>query len=92
MLQAEFEALLKTMGIKLSVDEFNSVFRFFDRDESGSIDAPEFYRAIRGELEPARRKLVEAAFDKLDQTKDGRVTLADLKVRFMERQCLWPCS
>uniref|UniRef100_A0A6A7G827 Calcyphosin-like protein n=1 Tax=Hirondellea gigas TaxID=1518452 RepID=A0A6A7G827_9CRUS len=65
--------------MELSDDEVQKLFTALDTDGTGTLDYEEFLSALRPELKGNRVKLVEMAFDKLDSTDDGIVTLADLK-------------
>jgi Ca2+-binding EF-hand superfamily protein len=74
----EFQWGLKENGIKVSPAEFETVFSYFDEDGNGKINFDEFMSAIKGPMNERRRALVGLAFDKLDRTNDGFVTVADL--------------
>ncbi len=74
----EFQWGLKENGHTLSVAEFERIFKYFDKDNNGKINYDEFLRALRGEMNERRTKLVDMAFNKLDKTGDGRVTFEDL--------------
>jgi len=78
----EFMWGLKENGHTLSPSEFERIFKYFDKDNNGKIDYDEFLRAIRGDLNDRRRKLVGMAFKKLDRTGDGRVTLEDIETTY----------
>lgn len=70
---------LSDYGLRFSEDEFQGLWRFVDRDDSGSIDYDEFLRAIRGDMNERRVGMVKLAWEVLDKTGDGRVTIEDLK-------------
>ncbi len=74
----EFQWGLKENGHDISPSEFERIFKFFDKDNNGKINYDEFLRAIRGDLNDRRRNLVRLAFNKLDKTGDGFVTVDDL--------------
>ena len=65
----EFTKAMKDYMLGFSDSEITQLFNYFDVDRSGSIDYNEFIRAIRGAMNPMRRKLVGQAYVKLD--KDG---------------------
>eukprot|EP01012_Entosiphon_sulcatum_P019368 TRINITY_DN2421_c0_g1_i2.p2 TRINITY_DN2421_c0_g1~~TRINITY_DN2421_c0_g1_i2.p2 ORF type:complete len:203 (-),score=35.50 TRINITY_DN2421_c0_g1_i2:45-653(-) len=65
-------------GIFLTDPEVDAVMRTFDRDGSGTISITEFLRGLRGEMNQRRRDLVMLAYDRLDKTKDGQVTMDEL--------------
>ena len=50
---------LKDFGISLSEDEAGSVLSAFDRDRSGTVNLDEFLRAIKGDLNQFRIKLIK---------------------------------
>lgn len=70
---------LRDYGVVLRRGEADQVFDHFDKDGSGSIDFDEFLFALRGELNEHRLGLVKAAFKKLDKTRDGVITIDDLR-------------
>jgi len=65
-------------GFNLTIEEAQQLLTHFDRDGNGTVSYDEFLQAIKGEMNPARVQWVRAAYDKLDVTKDGRVTLEDI--------------
>lgn len=75
----EFQWGLKENGHDLSSAEFERVFKYFDKNNTGKIDYDEFLVAIRGELNEFRTGFVRLAFEKLEKTGDGVVTVADLE-------------
>lgn len=74
----EFQWGLKENGHDITPSEFERVFKYFDKNNNGKIDYDEFLVALRGDLNARRTKLVDMAFDKLDRTGDGLVTVEDL--------------
>ena len=50
---------MKDFGISLSEDEAGSVLSAFDRDRSGTVNLDEFLRAIKGDLNQFRIKLIK---------------------------------
>jgi len=79
----EFEGGLKEAGFigadALSPEQVKVLFQEFDGDGSGHIDYNEFLVKLRPPLSTSRIRLIEQAFDKMDKTGDGQVTLEDLK-------------
>lgn len=69
---------LKENGHTLSPSEFERIFKYFDKNNDGKVSYDEFLRGIRGQLNERRKALVCQAFDKLDKTGDGFVTVEDL--------------
>ena len=70
---------LRDYGVDLTPREMKVVMTYFDRDKSGTISFDEFLRGIRGDMNPRRLALVNQAFDILDKTGDGEVTVEDLR-------------
>lgn len=75
----EFTKGIIETGLKLSDEDTEKLFNAFDKDGGGSVNYDEFLVAIRPKMNDRRKKLVDMAFDKLDKTDDGVVTLEDLK-------------
>lgn len=74
----ELDVGLRQMGVNLNEEQVAVLLKHFDRDGSGQIDLNEFMVAIRGKMNAARMSWVNAAYDKLDKNKDGKVTLDDI--------------
>ncbi|CAG2173163.1 unnamed protein product, partial [Oppiella nova] len=74
----EFTNGMKDIGLDMSDDEINEMFRQFDRDGNGTVKYDEFLRAVRPPMSKTRLNLIEMAFKKLDKTGDGIVNLDDL--------------
>ena len=56
---------------KLSQEEFEAVFMFFDKRGNGLISFDEFVKTVRGKMNEPRLKLVQKAFHALDAAGDG---------------------
>lgn len=69
---------LKDFDIHLSEEQAAVLLKHFDRDGSGTISFDEMLRALRGELNESRLGWIRKAYNKLDVTKDGKVTLDDI--------------
>ena len=76
----ELKTGLSDWGLDLNYSEIDSLFTFFDRDNSGSISFDEFLKGMRGPMSERRKNLVLQAFKVVDKTGDGKVTVDDLKV------------
>lgn len=70
---------LHEYGIELSEDDIESIFESFDRDENGTIIFDEFLRGLRPPMSDSCMELVDAAFDKMDLSGEGVVTVEDLR-------------
>ncbi|XP_057675135.1 calcyphosine-like b isoform X2 [Corythoichthys intestinalis] len=70
----EFLKGVHDFGLPMDKEEAAAIFRRFDRDADGTIDFDEFLLSLR-----ARRDVVTQAFRKLDKSKDGVITVDDLR-------------
>ncbi len=52
--------------------------KYFDTNKDGKISFDEFLRAIRGDLNERRTEMVHMAYNVLDRSGDGLVTLEDI--------------
>lgn len=74
----ELDAGLRQRGVNLNPEQISVLLKYFDKDGSGQIDLNEFMVTIRGTINAARMSWINAAYDKLDKNKDGKVTLDDI--------------
>ena len=65
-------------GFNLTQEEAQQLLDHFDRDKNGTVNFDEFLRALKGDLNDARKVWIRAAYDKLDFNKDGQVKLDDI--------------
>jgi len=75
----EFTEGMADTGMNLDTNGLKGLFNVFDRDKNGSISIDEFLLTVRPPMNNNRKKLVMAAFKKLDRTGDGVITVDDLK-------------
>lgn len=75
----EFKEGITDYGLVLENEEIKDLFTTIDMDRSGYIDFDEFLRHLRPPMNKSRRELVLKAFNKLDKTGDGVITVDDLK-------------
>lgn len=54
----EFTKAMKDYMLGFSDSEIKTLFNYFDVDRGGAVDYDEFIRALRGPMNPARKKLV----------------------------------
>lgn len=74
----EFQWGLKENGHDITPSEFERIFKYFDKTNNGKIDYNEFLVALRGDLNARRQRLVDAAFDKLDTSGNGAVSIGEM--------------
>jgi len=74
----EFTWAMKENGHSLSSLEFERLFKYFDRNNDGSMDYDEFLRGVRGDLNERRKAVIAEVFHKLDHTADGKIMEDDL--------------
>ncbi|KAK0396267.1 hypothetical protein QR680_001647 [Steinernema hermaphroditum] len=83
---AEFTKGVRDFGVKIKDSEIKDVFDRIDKDKSGTINFDEFLIALRPPMSQARLNLVDKAFQKLDKTGDGVVTVADMEGVYEHRR------
>lgn len=75
----EFKKGMRDFGCDVTSDEAAEMFNAFDVDGSGSVSFDELLTALRPPMRKCRRDLVQRAFQKLDRTQTGEITIEDLK-------------
>merc|ERR1719329_1102193 len=55
------------------------LFKFFDVSGDGQISYDEFLRAVRGNMNPDRKRIVLQAFKKLDKDGNGWIDINDIR-------------
>jgi Ca2+-binding EF-hand superfamily protein len=84
---AEFKKGMKELKLaELSDKAIEHLFRFFDREDSGTISYDEFLAGIRGVMNARRKALVDLAFNVLDRDGSGEVTLDDMKQAYNAKE------
>eukprot|EP00048_Salpingoeca_helianthica_P016931 m.234867 g.234867 ORF g.234867 m.234867 type:complete len:208 (+) comp19816_c0_seq1:27-650(+) len=77
---AEFKKGLGDYGVYLhSEAEYKDAFTRFDKNGDGTISFDEFLMALRPPMSQRRVDLIRMAFNKCDKTKDGSITIDDLR-------------
>jgi Ca2+-binding EF-hand superfamily protein len=74
----EFKYAMRDYGIPISDDEVSAVVKYFDSNRDGKISFDEFLRAVRGDLNERRLEMVHMAYNVLDKSGDGLVTIEDI--------------
>lgn len=59
------------------------LFQQFDTTNNGQIDLDEFLKQLRPSMNDRRQKAVLNLFNSMDVNHDGKLTIQDLKVRFI---------
>lgn len=75
----EFKKCMHDFRIGMNAAQVSKVFTLFDRDGSGEISYDEFLRMVRGEMNPARKKIAMKAFNILDKDGSGNVDINDIR-------------
>jgi hypothetical protein len=78
--QYQIRWALKESGQKLSEQEFERLFKYFDKNGDGSITVSEFLRGVRGDLPQSRERFLENIFRRL--TPNPEITIAELQQVF----------
>ncbi|TMS35939.1 hypothetical protein L596_003224 [Steinernema carpocapsae] len=82
----EFSKGIHDFAVKVKDSEIKEIFDHIDKDKSGSINFDEFLLALRPPMTQARLNLIDKAFQKLDKTGDGVVTVADMEGVYEHRR------
>jgi len=80
--EKEFLAGIRKTGMDITHEEAVIMFNRFNHGNHGRINIEEFLAAVRPPMSSTRRMIMEEAFNKIDKTGDGVVTLDDLKKVF----------
>ncbi|XP_061457251.1 calcyphosin [Rhineura floridana] len=81
----EFLKGLQDAGVSLERGEAEEIFNLCDKNQSGTLDFTEFLEALRPPMSKARKEVIRQAFQKLDRTGDGLVTVEDLRGVYSSR-------
>lgn len=74
----DFRWGLMDYGVSITKEEAAEILIHFDKNGDGAVNFDEFLVTLRGDLNETRTAAIRKAYDKLDITKDGRVTLDDI--------------
>jgi len=75
----EFKYGMRDFGLNISEAEVTAILKYFDTNKDGKLSFDEFLRAIRGDLNERRRKMVHMAYKVLDKDASGQVSIADIE-------------
>jgi len=70
------------LGFEMDVQDFDHVWRYFDKDESGAISVAEFLHGIRGNLGKHRLNAVLEAFAKVDRDSTGQISINEIEALY----------
>ena len=75
----EFTKGMNDFQLNFSQGEISMLFDYFDVDSNGNVSYDEFLRAIRGGMNPSRKRVVAQAFKKLDRDGNGWIDINDIR-------------
>jgi Ca2+-binding EF-hand superfamily protein len=75
----EFAKAMNDFMLGFNQSEVSVLFDYFDMSSDGQIGYDEFLRAIRGEMNPQRKRIVQTAFEKLDKDSNGWIDINDVR-------------
>ena len=71
----QLEAVLAKLGVFIKRQQLTRLFRYLDRDGSGTVRAADVLQAVQGELSERRFAIIQAAFRQVDTARAGSVSL-----------------
>lgn len=74
----ELKLGMKAYQIAINDDQIKTVFKHLDKDRNDSVDFREFLVALSPPMNLTRVSVINEAFDKLDQNKDGVLKVEDI--------------
>lgn len=80
----EFRSGLVKFELDFGKDELVTLFKHFDKDKNGQIDFREFLHELRPPMSASRVSVIQEAFNKLDCSGDGFITMDDLTDEYRE--------
>ncbi|XP_023224202.1 calcyphosin-like protein [Centruroides vittatus] len=75
----ELQQGMEDYGMSLDAEEVEEIFTEFDQDETGTIYFEEFLKGLRPPMSDTRIDMINQAFDKMDASGEGLITISDLK-------------
>lgn len=78
----EFAKGLRDFGLNMSESDMKSLFISIDKHATQKISIDDLCREIVGVMNPSRIAIVDEVFDKLDKSKNGKVSITDIKQTF----------
>ena len=80
--QLELKLGLEDFGLTFTMDEFQELFKYLDRDGSGSVDGRELFLALKPPMGDVRLAVVHEAFDSLSPGEQDSVSLEHVLQKF----------
>ena len=77
--EQEFNKAIKELRMGVTEENIKRLFKMFDVNHDGTIVYKEFMRIVVGDMNEARKQILEAAFKKLDTTNAGVISVDGLK-------------
>ena len=80
----KFQELLKRCKLNLSQNDTRVLFYYLDKNKNNEISISEFLAIIRDEVSVSRKKIIREVFDKVDDDRDGVISIIDIgkKINF----------
>mmetsp|Transcript_17218 Transcript_17218/g.30890 ORF Transcript_17218/g.30890 Transcript_17218/m.30890 type:complete len:425 (+) Transcript_17218:254-1528(+) len=78
----EFIEGLTMFGFDVTKSEAKQLLKAYDRNNDGYVSFDEFIRGMRGSLNSRRLKMVVKAFKKIDEDRQGVITIDQMRRRF----------
>lgn len=82
----ELEEGMAKQGLALSVNEIDLLINFYDNDGKGALNYDELVEALKCELSERRWGLIQKAFDMLDPSNSGMVSVENLASAYNARE------
>lgn len=78
----EFKYAMRDYGLQLSDIEVTQIVKHFDTNRDGQLSFDELLRAIRGDMNERRTRMVHMAYNVLDKDGSGQVTIDDIRLAY----------
>lgn len=78
----EFKKMINDFDVDIDQKDVQNLFKSIDYDRTGEISFDEFIRVVVGDMNEFRQNLVKRAFNKLDATRDGVITMKEFSKHY----------
>ncbi|XP_076068560.1 crustacean calcium-binding protein 23-like [Oratosquilla oratoria] len=75
----ELQDAVIEFGIEMDKEEVEGIMKEFQQDDDATVNYEEFLASLRPPLSDARVEVIGEAFDKMDASGDGVITLEDIQ-------------